>query len=85
VLLVDRWVVVEPWSDVSLSICLGVAALAGTAAPFAALVAGGAVALRAVGLDRLVGRAARVAVPAGLVVVAAVTAWELAATSARIL
>jgi hypothetical protein len=85
-LLVERWVAVEAWSDTRLALCLGVAALAGTAALlFAGLVAAGAVVLRGAGVDRLVGRAARVAVPAALVVVTAVAAWELVTTSARIL
>jgi hypothetical protein len=84
--LVERWVAVEPWSDTRLALCLGVAALAGTVAlVVAGLVAAGAVVLRGAGLDPVVGRAARVAVPAALAVVTAAAAWELVRTSARIL
>jgi len=86
VLLVERGMAVEAWSDVRLAICLGVVALAGTAALlFAALVATGAVVLRRVGLDRLLTRAARVVVPVALAIVTAVAGWELVTTSARIL
>lgn len=86
VLLVERWSVVEPWSDRRLAGGLALAALAGTfALGFAALVAVVGLVVRRLRADRLLGRSARIAVPAALVVVTAVSAWELAATSARIL
>jgi hypothetical protein len=86
VVLVERWSVVEPWSDQRLGVALGAAALAGTfALAFAALVAAGALAIRRARLDRLAARIAAVAVPAALVVVTAVSAWELVRESARIL
>jgi hypothetical protein len=86
VLLVERWMRVEPWSDRRLSIGLCIGALAGTfALGFAVLVAAGALGLRRARLDGLLARVARVAVPAALVVVTAVSCWRLAAVSARIL
>ena len=86
VLFVERWMRVEPWSDRRLSIGLCIGAIAGTfALGFAALVAAGALVVRRLGGDRLLRRAARLVVPAVLVVVTAVSAWELVATSARIL
>jgi len=86
VLLVERWSVVEPWLDRRLAGGLALAALAGTfALGFAALVAASALVVRRLRADRLLGRSARIAVPAALVVVTAISAWELAATSARIL
>jgi hypothetical protein len=86
VLLVERWTRVEPWSDRRLSIGLCLCAVAGTfALAFAALVAVAALAVRRAGLDSLLARVARVAMPAALVVVTAVSCWQLAAVSARIL
>lgn len=86
VLLVERWSRVEPWSDRRLSIGLGIGALAGTfALGFAALVAAVALAVRRAGLDGVLSRVARFAVPAALVVVSAVSCWQLAEVSARIL
>ena len=86
VLLVERWIRVEPWSDGRLSIGLCIGAVAGTfALVFAGLVAAGALVLRRAGLDSLLARAARLAVPAALVAVTAVSCWQLAAVSARIL
>jgi hypothetical protein len=86
VLLAERWMRVEPWSDRRLSIGLCIGAVAGTfALGFAAVVAAGALVLRRAGLDSLLARVARVAVPAALVVVTAVSCWQLAAVSARIL
>ncbi len=86
VLLVERWSRAEPWADTRLSVGICVAALLGSVAlALAALVAAGALVLRKVGLDRLVGRLARVAVPAGLLVVTALSGWELVKESARIL
>jgi hypothetical protein len=86
VLLVERWTRVEPWSDRRLSIGLGIGAVAGTfALGFAALVAAGALVVRRARLDSLLARVARVAVPVALVVVTAVSCWQLAAVSARIL
>jgi hypothetical protein len=65
---------------------LGIGALAGTfALGFALLVAAGALVVRRTGLDSPLARVARVAVPAALVVVTAVSCWQLAAVSARIL
>lgn len=85
VVLVERWSVVEPWSDRRLGAALLVLALAGTfAVAFGALVAAGAVVIRRAQLDRLTARVAAVAVPAALVVVTAVSAWELVRESARI-
>jgi hypothetical protein len=86
VVLAERWMRVEPWSDGRLSTGLCIGAVVGTfALGFAALVAAGALVLRRLRLARPVARVARVAVPAALVVVTAVSAWQLAATSARIL
>lgn len=86
VMLVERWMRVESWSDRRLSIGLCIGALAGTfALGFAVLVAAGALVLRRARLDGLLARVARVAVPAALVVVTAVSCWQLAAVSARIL
>jgi hypothetical protein len=86
VLLVEHWMRVEPWSDRRLSIALCVGAIAGTfALGFAGLVAAGALVVRRARLDSLLARVARVAVPAALVVVTAVSCWQLAAVSARIL
>ena len=59
--------------------------MAGTfALVFAALVAAGALALRRARLDGLALRVGRVAVPAALVVVTVVSAWELVSESLRI-
>ena len=85
VVLVERWSLVDPWSDGRLGVALGAAAVAGTfALVFAAVVAAGAVALRRARLDRLAERVGRVAVPAALLVVTAVSAWELVSESLRI-
>lgn len=86
VLLVERWSRVEAWSDRRLAVGLSVAAAAGTfAVGFAAAVWAGAVLLRRAGLHDPVLRAGRVAVPAALVVVVAVSGWELVTESIRIL
>jgi hypothetical protein len=86
VLLAERWMRVEPWSDRRLSIGLCICAAAGTfALGFAAFVALGALVLRRVRLARPLARVARVAVPAALVLVAAVSCWQLVAVSTRIL
>jgi len=86
VLLVERWMRVEPWSDRRLSIGLCIGAIAGTfALGFAAMVAAGGLVVRRLGIERVVARVAHVAVPAGLVVVTAISGWELVTTSARIL
>ena len=86
VLLVERWNRAEPWADVRLSAGLCVAAVAGSVALlFAAVVALAALVVRRLRLARLLGRVARVAVPAALVVVTALSGWELVTTSARIL
>jgi hypothetical protein len=86
VLLVERWSRVEPWSDGRLAIGLCLGAIAGTfALGLAALVAVVTLGLRRSGLDSLLARVARVAVPAGLVVVTAISLCELVATSTRIL
>ena len=82
VLLVERWMRVEPWSDRRLSIGLCIGAVAGTfALGLAGLVAAGALVVRRAGLDSLLARVARFAVPAALVVVTAVSCWQLAAVS----
>jgi len=86
VLLVERWSRVEPWSDRRLSVGLCIGAIAGSfALGFALLVAAGALAVRRARLDELLARVARVAVPAALVVVTAISCVELVAVSARIL
>jgi hypothetical protein len=86
VLLVERWSRVEPWSDSRLAIGLCLGAIAGTfALGFAALVAVVALGVRRSGLDSLLARVARVAVPAGLIVVTAISLWVLVTTSTRIL
>jgi hypothetical protein len=86
VLLVERWMLLEPWSDRRLSIGLCIGAVAGTfALGFAGLVAAGALVVRRAGLDSLLARVARLAVPAALVAVTAVSLWELVTTSTRIL
>jgi hypothetical protein len=86
VVLVERWIGTEPWSNGRLSVGLCVGALAGTfALGFAALVGVGALVVRRAGVDALLARVARVAVPAGLVVVTAISLWELVTTSTRIL
>ena len=85
VVLVERWTRVEPWSDTRLAALLCLAALAGTfALVLAALVAAGALVLRRMRLDGLARRVGRVAVPAALAVVTAVSAWELVTESIRI-
>ena len=85
VVLVEQWMRVEPWSDRRLAAGLCAAAIAGTfALVVAAVVAAGALALRTARLDRIVARVATLAVPAILVVVTVVSAWELLAKSARI-
>ena len=85
VLLVERWSRVEPWSDRRLAVGLGAAAVAGTfALVVGAFVAAGALALRTARLDRIFARLAALAVPAALVVVTAVSAWELLTESIRI-
>jgi hypothetical protein len=86
VLLVERWSHVEPWSDSRLSIALCAGAIAGTfALGFAALVAVAALVVRRIGVDGVLTRVARVAVPLGLVAVTSISAWELVTTAARIL
>ena len=86
VVLVEHWGRAEPWADPRLSVGLGAAALAGNVAlVFAAIVAVVALVVRRLGIDRLLGRVARVAVPAALLVVTALSGWELVTTSARIL
>ena len=86
VLLVERWSRVEPWSDGRLAVGLCLGAIAGTfALGFAALVAAAALAVRRSGLDSLLARIARVAVPATLVAIAVVSCWRLVAVSLRIL
>ena len=85
VLLVERWSRVKPWSNGRLAAVLSVAAIAGSfALVFAAVVAVVALVLRRARLDALAGRVGRVAVPAALVVVTAVSAWELVTESLRI-
>jgi hypothetical protein len=83
--LVERWSLVEPWTERRLGVALAAAAVAGTfAIVFAALVGAGAVVLRRARLDGLAGRIGRVAVPAALLVVTVVSAWELVSESLRI-
>ena len=85
VLLVERWMRVEPWSDRRLSIGLCIGAVAGTfALGFAGLVAAAALVLRRARLDSLLARVARLAVPGALVVVTLVAGWELVSESTRI-
>lgn len=85
VLLVERWSRMTPWTNSRLAACLGIATACGTLAlGFAAMVGVGALLLRRVALDGLVGRVARLAVPAGLTVGTLVAAWELCSESARI-
>ena len=85
VVLVERWSIVEPWTERRLGVALAAAAVAGTfAIVFAALVGAGAVVLRRARLDGLAGRVGRVAVPAALLVVTVVSAWELVSESLRI-
>jgi hypothetical protein len=85
VLLVESWAPARPWSDRRLTSGLAVAAAVGTfALGFAALAGLGALAARRAGLQGLLGRVGRVAVPAALVVVVAITGWELVTESIRI-
>lgn len=85
VVLVERWSRVGPWSSRRLTVALVLAALAGTfALGFAALVGAGALLLRRVRLTGLVARVAGVAVPAGLVAVTILSAWELFSEASRI-
>jgi hypothetical protein len=85
VILVERWSGVEPWSDARLTALAVATALCGTVAlAFSAVVAVGAVAVRRAGLDHVVRRAGRVAVPAAIVVVTLVYGLELLRESARI-
>ena len=85
VVLVERWAHVEPWTDRRLSVGLCIAALAGTLAlAFAALIGAFALGARRAGVDDPLRRAGRVAVPAGLLVVAAISGWELVTESIRI-
>jgi hypothetical protein len=86
VVLVERWSGIEPWSDPRLVVVLVAAGVAATfALVFAAVVAAGAVVLRRARLAGLAGRVGRIAVPAALVVVTLVSAWELVGESFRLL
>jgi len=85
VVLVERGSRVEPWADRRLSAGLCAAALAGSFALFFAAVVGiAALAIRRVGASGVLRRIAAVVVPAGLVVVTLVAAWELVSESTRI-
>jgi hypothetical protein len=85
VALVERWARAEPWADGRLSIGLCVAAVGGTfALAFAALVAALALGVRRAGVSEALRRVGTVAVPASLLVVAAVSCWELVTESIRI-
>ena len=86
VVLVERWIRVEPWSDRRLSIGLCIGAVAGTfALGFAALLGAAALVLRRGRLAGPVARVARVAVPGALAVVTLLAVWRLVAESMRIL
>ena len=86
VVLVERWADHEPFADRRLAVGLVLGALLGTFAVAFALVVGGvALALRSVGASPVLQRAARVIVPAVLVVVTAVSAVSLVGTVSRIL
>jgi hypothetical protein len=86
VVLVERWADREPFADRRLVVVLVSGALLGTFAIAVAVVVGGvALALRSVGVAPTLIRAARVLVPALLVVVTAVSAVSLAGTISRIL
>lgn len=85
VVLVERLSRAEPWAGRRLSVAICAAALAGTLAlAFAALVGVAALVVRRVGAADALRRAGRVAVPAGILVVAAVSGWELVTESIRI-
>lgn len=84
--LVERWLEVGPWSDQRLTATLALAALLGTVAlAFAAVVAYVAVVLRRTEAGDLVQSVGRVVVPAGLLLVAVISGWQLLDESARIL
>ncbi len=85
VLLVERWSRMEPWADRRLAVGICASALAGGfALVFAAIVGAAALVVRRVGAADLLRRAGRVAVPAGLLVVVAVSGWALVTESIRI-
>ena len=85
VVLVERLSRAEPWAGRRLSVAICAAALVGTLAlAFAALVGVAALVVRRVGAADALRRAGRVAVPAGLLVVAVVSGWELVTESVRI-
>jgi len=86
VLFVERWMLVEPWSDRRLSIGLCIGAIAGTfALAFAALLAAAALVLRRGRLAGPAARVARVAVPPALAIVTALAGWRLVDETVRIL
>ena len=84
--LVERWADREPFSDRRLSVLLALAALAGTFACVAAVAAASlaAVGSRAAGAARLLGPAARVAVPLALAAVTVGSTVELVAKASRL-
>lgn len=86
VVLVERWIGRVPGESPTLVKTLVVAAIAGTfALVLAVLVGGVAVAIRRAGASALVGRVARVAVPVGIVAVAAYAGVDLVSEASRIL
>ncbi len=85
VLLVERSSRMEPWADRRVAVGICASALVGAfALVIAALVGAAALVARRVGAADLLRRAGRVAVPAVLLVVVAVSGWELATESIRI-
>lgn len=86
VVLVERWIGRVPGESPTLVKTLVVAAIAGTfALVLAVLVGGVAVAIRRAGASALVGRVARVALPVGIVAVAAYAGVDLVSEASRIL
>lgn len=85
VLLVERSSRMEPWADRRVAVGICASALVGAfALVIAALVGAAALVARRVGAADLLRRAGRVAVPAVLLVIVAVSGWELATESIRI-
>ena len=85
VVLVERWIVAEPWDDVAMTAALGLGAIVGTfALVFSAIIGVGALAIRGSGLSELAEPMGRIVVPVGLAIVGALSVWQLVNESARI-
>lgn len=86
VVLVERWSEELPWDSPARVAALGLAALLGTLGLIVAAIVGvAALAIRGAGLGDFTEPVGRIIVPAGLALVAAISAWELVRESARII